>query len=209
MGDVLMGLGFIILAVGIILTIAFTIKNFKNHDSLNKLVISLIVGILGLVILVIGAGIEPGPTAIDSDSDTDSNTVQPEKTSKSNNQSRAVTDSFADKADSSSKESDVPREYKNAVSTVNDYQEAMGDMSYQGLMEQLTSEDGEGYPQKAAEYALSHVKIDYNQNALECAKNYQENIPMSDQQLMEQLTSQDGEGFTQEQAQYAMDHLED
>lgn len=76
-------------------------------------------------------------------------------------------------------------------------------------MEQLTSEDGEGYPQKAAEYALSHVKIDYNQNALECAKNYQENMPMSDQQLMEQLTSQDGEGFTQEQAQYAMDHLED
>ena len=129
MGDVLMGLGFIILAVGIILTIAFTIKNFKNHDSLNKLGISLIVGILGLVILVIGARIEPGPTAIDSDSDTDSNTVQPEKTSKSNNQSRAVTDSVADKADSSSKESDVPREYKNAVSTVNDYQEAMGDMS--------------------------------------------------------------------------------
>lgn len=205
MGDVLMGLGFIILAVSIILTITFTIKNFKNHDSLNKVGMSLIIGILGLVIFVIGAGVEPGPTAIDSDAD--SNTVQSEKTSKSNYQSKIVT--HKDETDSSSKESDVPREYKNAVSTVDDYQEAMGDMSYQGLMEQLTSDAGEGYPQEAAEYALSHVKINYNQNALECAKNYQENMPMSDQQLMEQLTSQDGEGFTQEQAQYAMDHLED
>ncbi len=107
-----------------------------------------------------------------------------------------------------SKKTSVPREYKNALLTLMDYQNSSGDMSYKGFYEQLTSDAGEGFTPAAANYALSHAKIDYNKNALKCAKNYEKTEHMSTAELQEQLTSDAGEKFTPEQAQYAIQHLD-
>lgn len=80
--------------------------------------------------------------------------------------------------------------------------------SEKGLYDQLTSEYGEQFPEDAAQYAIDNVVVDYNEEALEAAKSYQETMPMSDSGLYDQLTSDYGEQFTAEQAQYAIDNLE-
>lgn len=105
-------------------------------------------------------------------------------------------------------EEDVPREYRNALRSAQNYVDIMA-FSEKGLFEQLTSEYGDQYPEDAAQYAIENVKVDYNEEALEAAKNYMETMPMSDQELFDQLTSEYGDQFTEEQAQYAIDHLDD
>ncbi|RHW48873.1 Ltp family lipoprotein [Lactobacillus bombicola] len=125
---------------------------------------------------------------------------------KTNQEAKATKEKSPQKSEP--KKASVPREYKNALLTLMDYQNSEGDMSYKGLYEQLTSDAGEGFTPDAAKYALSHAKIDYNENALKCAKNYEKTEHMSTAELQDQLTSDSGESFTPEQAQYAIQHLE-
>ncbi|AMA01564.1 hypothetical protein APT58_08450 [Corynebacterium glutamicum] len=80
-------------------------------------------------------------------------------------------------------------------------------MSQSRLYNQLTSEYGEGFTEEAAQYAIENVKADWNANALEKARRYQERQAMSVDRIYRQLTSEYGEGFTPEQAQYAVDNL--
>ena len=47
-------------------------------------------------------------------------------------------------------------------------------MSKQGIYDQLTSEYGEKFPADAAQYAIDNVEADWNANALEKAKLYQD-----------------------------------
>lgn len=55
---------------------------------------------------------------------------------------------------------------------------------------------------------MDNITVDWNAEALEAAKNYQDVMPMSDDQLFDQLTSVNGSQFTAEEAQYAIDHLD-
>lgn len=103
-------------------------------------------------------------------------------------------------------EDDVPREYRNALNSAQNYIDIMA-FSEAGLYNQLTSEYGEQYPAEAAQYAIENVIVDYNQEALESAMQYQEIMPMSDKELFNQFTSEFGEQFTEGQAQYAIDNL--
>lgn len=80
-------------------------------------------------------------------------------------------------------------------------------MSQQGIYDQLTSSYGEGFSAAAANYAIQHVKADYNANALAKAKEYQSQQAMSSSDIYNQLTSSYGEKFTAAQAQYAVSHL--
>lgn len=105
------------------------------------------------------------------------------------------------------KEDDVPREYKNALKSAENYISMMP-FSEKGLYDQLTSEAGDKYPAEAAQYAIDNIKVDYNEQALKAAQNYLEMMPMSDDQLKQQLMSDAGDKYTEEQAQYAIDHLE-
>lgn len=79
-------------------------------------------------------------------------------------------------------------------------------MSKQGIYNQLTS-SFEGFTAEDAQYAVDNLVVDYNSNALEKAKSYQQTMSMSKQGIYNQLTSS-FEGFTAEQAQYAIDHLD-
>jgi len=82
-------------------------------------------------------------------------------------------------------------------------------MSKQGLYDQLTSEYGEKFPADAAQYAVDNLQADYNYNALQKAKEYQEDQDMSTEGIRDQLTSEYGEKFTQDEANYAIQHLYD
>lgn len=81
-------------------------------------------------------------------------------------------------------------------------------MSKKGIYDQLTSDAGEKFTAEEAQYAIDHIKADWNKNALEKAKNYQETMDMSPEAIRDQLTSEYGEQFTAEEADYAVKHLE-
>ena len=74
-------------------------------------------------------------------------------------------------------------------------------------MDQLTSEYGEQFTQEEAQYAMDYLEADWNQNALESAKVYQDTMNMSPAAIYDQLVSDYGGKFTPEQAQYAIGHL--
>ena len=81
-------------------------------------------------------------------------------------------------------------------------------MSKRGIYDQLTSEYGERFSKEAAQYAVDNVDTDWNANALEKAKLYQDSMSMSPAAIRDQLTSEYGEQFTAEEAAYAVAHLE-
>lgn len=59
-----------------------------------------------------------------------------------------------------------------------------------------------------AQYAIDNMNADFNHNALEKAKSYQESMSMSPEAIRDQLTSQYGEKFTQAEADYAIANLD-
>lgn len=105
------------------------------------------------------------------------------------------------------KKKEVPQEYKNALNKAQLYSDTMY-MSKQGIYEQLTSDAGENFPEKAAQYAIKHVEANWKENALIKAKTYYEDMSMSKDAVYEQLVSEYGEQFTAEQAKYAIEHLD-
>lgn len=104
------------------------------------------------------------------------------------------------------KEDDVPREYKSALTKAGVYSDMMH-MSKIGIYNQLISEHGDAFPPEAAQYAVDNLEADYNANALKKAETYAETMSMSNTAIYDQLTSEHGEQFTPEEAQYAVDNL--
>lgn len=102
-------------------------------------------------------------------------------------------------------EESVPKEYKSALRQAKSYSEMLH-MSKVGLYNQLTSEYGGQFTAEAAQYAIDNVDADWNANALEKAKVYEE-MALSPSAIYDQLTSEYGENFTPEEAQYAVDNL--
>ena len=74
---------------------------------------------------------------------------------------------------SSTADSSVSAEYRNELAKAQQYSDMMH-MSKQGIYDQLTSEYGEKFPADAAQYAIDNVEADWNANALEKAKLYQD-----------------------------------
>ncbi len=103
---------------------------------------------------------------------------------------------------------DVPLEYLNALAKAQQYSDVMY-MSKKGIRRQLTSEYGEDFSEKAADYALKHVDADWKKNATEKAKSYAETMHMSESAIRKQLTSEYGEQFTESEADYAIKHYQD
>ncbi|WP_435300308.1 Ltp family lipoprotein [Timonella sp. A28] len=100
----------------------------------------------------------------------------------------------------------VPAEYTAALTTAQNYLE-FAHFSEKGLYDQLTSEYGEKFPKKAAQYAVDNVEVNWNEQALKAAKSYRETASMSDAGIHDQLTSEYGEQFTKKQADYAIKNL--
>ncbi|MEU7947394.1 Ltp family lipoprotein, partial [Micromonospora taraxaci] len=79
-----------------------------------------------------------------------------------------------------------------------------GAFSRKGLIEQLSSDAGEGYSLEASTYAVDSLNIDYNEQAAKSAQRYLRNGAFSRKGLIEQLSSDAGEGFTHSQALYGV-----
>lgn len=101
---------------------------------------------------------------------------------------------------------DLSVSQQNALRSAGQYL-AMSGFSRKGLIEQLSSEAGEGYPVKDATWAVDHVKADWNEQAVRSAKEYLKMTPFSRKDLIEQLSSAAGEGYTVAQATYAADKV--
>ncbi|RRO20615.1 hypothetical protein EIL87_01705 [Saccharopolyspora rhizosphaerae] len=92
------------------------------------------------------------------------------------------------------------REHENAVESAESYVRS-GDFSRAGLVDQLAYEQ---YPSEVCEWAVAHVQVDWNAEALGSAESYLRSGSFSDAELRDQLAF---EHFAPEQVDYAMTHL--
>ena len=91
---------------------------------------------------------------------------------------------------------------KNALEAAQNYLDTMP-FSKAGLIQQLSSSAGDGYPKADATFAANHVGADWSEEAVEAAQNYLDTMPFSKAGLIEQLSSSAGDKYTRAQARYA------
>jgi hypothetical protein len=94
----------------------------------------------------------------------------------------------------------------NAIQAAKDYLQETP-FSRAGLIEQLSSSAGSGFPMAVAVFAVNHIKVNWNTEAVQAAKNYLQESAFSRSGLIEQLSSSAGSAFTAAQAQYAIAHI--
>ena len=85
-------------------------------------------------------------------------------------------------------EPEVTAGQENARRSAEQYLET-SPFSRKGLIQQLSSDAGEGYSKAEAIYAVNHIDVDWNEQAAKAAKNYLDISPFSRQGLIEQLES--------------------
>jgi hypothetical protein len=83
----------------------------------------------------------------------------------------------------------------------------MSGFSRAGLIQQLSSKAGEGFKRADAVFAVNHIKVDWNKEAVESVKSYLEMSGFSRASLVQQLSSKAGEQFTLAQATYAANRV--
>jgi hypothetical protein len=94
-------------------------------------------------------------------------------------------------------------ELENAISKAQEYLETMA-FSRQGLIEQLSSQYGSGFPVDKATKAVDLLQVDWNAQAAKKAREYLDTMPFSRQGLIQQLESPYGSAFTHAQAVYGV-----
>ncbi|HCA86360.1 MAG TPA: hypothetical protein DEQ61_13170 [Streptomyces sp.] len=95
---------------------------------------------------------------------------------------------------------------QSAIEAAQGYLDLSG-FSKAGLIDQLTSEYGNGFSKADAEYAVENVTVDWNEEAVQSAETYMEMGGFSRNSLIDQLTSPHGGQFTQAQAAHAADNV--
>jgi len=89
----------------------------------------------------------------------------------------------------------------NAVRSAKQYLSMQG-FSRRGLIQQLSSDAGEGYELADATVAVDSLNVDWNQQAARSARQYLKMQGFSCRGLIQQLSSSAGEGYTVDQATY-------
>lgn len=95
----------------------------------------------------------------------------------------------------------------NAIEAAKAYLDLGGGFSRAGLISQLTSKAGDGYKMADAVFAVNHIKVDYNQQAVLSAKAYLNTSSFSRSGLIQQLSSAAGDQYTVKQATFAADKV--
>jgi len=90
---------------------------------------------------------------------------------------------------------------KNAVRSAKQYI-SMSGFSRSGLIDQLSSEYGDGYEVADATAAVDSLTIDWNEQAARSAKQYLDMSGFSCNGLIDQLSSDAGDKYTVEQATF-------
>jgi hypothetical protein len=89
----------------------------------------------------------------------------------------------------------------SAVRSAEQYLSMTG-FSREGLIEQLSSDAGDGYSVADATAAVDSLTVDWNENAARSAKQYLDMSGFSCKGLIEQLSSRAGDKYTVAQATY-------
>ena len=92
----------------------------------------------------------------------------------------------------------------NAIEAAEKYL-SMAAFSRSGLIQQLSSKHGEGFPRADAVYAVDHVAVDWNQQAVRAAKQHLAERSFSREGLIHQLKARYGDGFTHAEALYGVE----
>ena len=89
----------------------------------------------------------------------------------------------------------------NAVRSAQNYLSFSG-FSHDGLIQQLSSNAGDGYEVTDATIAVDSLDVDWNQQAVRSAQNYLSFSGFSCKGLIKQLSSRAGDKYTVSQATY-------
>lgn len=89
----------------------------------------------------------------------------------------------------------------NAIRSAKQYLSIMG-FSRDGLIQQLSSDAGDGYEIGDATYPVDSLNIDWNNQAVRSAKQYLSLSGFSCNGLIQQLSSEAGDKYTLSQATY-------
>lgn len=95
----------------------------------------------------------------------------------------------------------LSRPQKNAVRSAEQYINMTG-FSRNGLIEQLSSDAGNGYEVNDATIAVDSLNIDWNEQAVRSAEQYLDMTGFSCDGLIEQLSSSAGSKYTVDEATY-------
>lgn len=90
---------------------------------------------------------------------------------------------------------------RNAVRSAQQYL-AIGGFSRSGLIDQLSSDAGDGYSVLDATAAVDYLNVDWNEQAVRSAKQYLSIMGFSCKGLIDQLSSSAGDKYTMSQATY-------
>jgi hypothetical protein len=93
-------------------------------------------------------------------------------------------------------------EQQQAIDAANQYLQMGSGFSRLGLIQQLDSSSGDGFPKSVAVFAVGHVKVNWDQQAVEAAKGYMQQGGFSYNGMVQQLESPYGDDFTHSQAVY-------
>ncbi|QLK63809.1 hypothetical protein GE278_23710 (plasmid) [Enterobacteriaceae bacterium Kacie_13] len=96
---------------------------------------------------------------------------------------------------------DLSGPQNNAVRSAEQYLSIAG-FSRNGLIDQLSSDAGDGYEISDATVAVDSLNIDWNQEAVKSAKQYLSMMGFSCKGLINQLSSSAGDKYTVDQATY-------
>jgi Host cell surface-exposed lipoprotein len=93
-------------------------------------------------------------------------------------------------------------EQQQAIEAADQYLQMGSGFSRLGLIQQLDSPDGNSFPEPVAKFAVNHIKVNWDQQAVEAAKGYMQQGGFSYSSMVQQLESPDGNDFTYSQAVY-------
>jgi len=102
--------------------------------------------------------------------------------------------------------SEITLAMENALESAQDYLDYSA-FSRLGLIDQLSSEYGEGFSLDDATWAVDSLHVNWNEQAVQSAKDYLDYSAFSRQGLIDQLSSEYGEQFTVAQATYAVNKI--
>lgn len=143
----------------------------------------------------------------EEDDNTESEEPEPEETeTESEEPEPEETETESEEPEESEESEDdgsqLTSEAEQAVRAAESYLEFQA-FSKEGLIRQLSSDAGDGYPEDVAREAVNSLDVDYNEQAVRSAESYLEFQSFSCDGMIDQLSSDAGDQFTTEQAEYA------
>jgi len=103
---------------------------------------------------------------------------------------------------SNKKEQNYTMSQSQAIASAKNYLSTRA-FSKKGLLEQLSSPEGDGFSTADATFAVNHITVDWDDQAVRAAKGYLRTEPLTESALIHQLHSRYGDQFTLAQAQHA------